>query len=169
MFRHIADFKTIWQQEVDHTLHVFDAIPDAAAHQAVAPEHRNLRRLAWHLAETCVELPRNMGLNIQGFVGETGKTLPPPTMKQIRDTYKAVADSVAAEVATLNDMALAMDYPFYGMTWTGAYGLYVLVAHQSHHRGQMTVLMRQAGLKVPGTYGPTKEEWGAFGMEAPAV
>ncbi len=33
----------------------------------------------------------------------------------------------------------------------------------------MTVLMRQAGLKVPGTYGPAKEEWGAIGMEAPAV
>jgi len=29
--------------------------------------------------------------------------------------------------------------------------------------------MRQAGLKVPGTYGPAKEEWGAFGMETPAV
>ncbi len=30
MFRHIADFKTIWQQEVAHTLHVMEAIPDAA-------------------------------------------------------------------------------------------------------------------------------------------
>jgi len=37
--------------------------------------------------------------------------------------------------------------------------------HQAHHRGQMTVLMRQAGMKVPGVYGPSKEEWSAFGME----
>ena len=169
MFRHIADFKTIWLQEVEHTLHVFDAIPDAASHQAVSTEHRDLRRLAWHLVETCVEMPHNMGLEISGFIGEPFKTQPPATMKEIRDTYAAVSTSVLAEVVKLNDMALAMDYPFYGMTWTGAFGLWVLVTHQSHHRGQMTVLMRQAGLKVPGTYGPAKEEWGAFGMETPVV
>lgn len=169
MFRHVSDFKTIWQQEVAHTLHVFDAIPDAAAHQAVAPKHRDLRRLAWHLVETCVEMPHNMGLEISGFTGEPFKTQPPPTMKEIRDTYAAVSESVLDEVTKLNDMALAMTYPFYGMTWTGALALFVLVTHQSHHRGQMTVLMRQAGLKVPGTYGPAKEEWGAFGMETPVV
>lgn len=39
-----------------------------------------------------------------------------------------------------------------------------LLVHQTHHRGQMTVLMRQAGLTVPGVYGPAREEWAAFGM-----
>jgi len=47
--------------------------------------------------------------------------------------------------------------------------LQVLVVHQAHHRGQMTVLMRQAGLKVPGVYGPAREEWTAYGMQPPAV
>ena len=37
--------------------------------------------------------------------------------------------------------------------------LMTLINHQNHHRGQMTVLMRQAGLTVPGVYGPAKEEW----------
>ena len=37
----------------------------------------------------------------------------------------------------------------------------------NHHRGQMTILMRQAGLLVPGMYGPSKDEWLAFGEEAP--
>jgi uncharacterized damage-inducible protein DinB len=32
-----------------------------------------------------------------------------------------------------------------------------LIDHQTHHRGQMTVLLRQAGLPVPGVMGPTKE------------
>ena len=40
-----------------------------------------------------------------------------------------------------------------------------LVRHQAHHRAQMTVLMRQAGLAVPGIYGPAREEWAAMGME----
>ena len=60
-------------------------------------------------------------------------------------------------------------FSLYGETWTGAFALYVLVSHQTHHRGQMTVLMRQAGLHVPSTYGPTKEGWAEFGLEAPKV
>ena len=47
--------------------------------------------------------------------------------------------------------------------------LQVLVVHQAHHRGQMTVLMRQAGLEVPGVYGPSRQEWAAYGMQPPAV
>ena len=35
-----------------------------------------------------------------------------------------------------------------------------LINHQNHHRGQMTVLMRQAGLTVPGVYGPAKKRVG---------
>jgi len=27
--------------------------------------------------------------------------------------------------------------------------------------------LRQAGLKVPGVYGPAREEWTAYGMQAP--
>ncbi len=43
----------------------------------------------------------------------------------------------------------------------------VLIRHHIHHRGQMTELMRQARLKVPGMYGPSKEEVEAFGRPAP--
>jgi uncharacterized damage-inducible protein DinB len=43
---------------------------------------------------------------------------------------------------------------------------FVLITHQIHHRAQMTVLMRLAGLKVPGVCGPAKEEWKAMGMPA---
>ena len=48
-------------------------------------------------------------------------------------------------------------------TWTKGQALSVLLVHQIHHRGQMTVLMRQAGLKVPGIYGPALEEWERYG------
>ena len=35
----------------------------------------------------------------------------------------------------------------------------LLVQHEVHHRGQLTVLMRQAGLRPPGIYGPTFDDW----------
>jgi hypothetical protein len=31
------------------------------------------------------------------------------------------------------------------------------------------VLMRQAGVRVPGVYGPAREEWPEYGMQPPAV
>jgi uncharacterized damage-inducible protein DinB len=54
----------------------------------------------------------------------------------------------------------------YGEQWPRGTMLNALIAHQTHHRGQMTVLMRQAGVPVPGMYGPSKEEWAAMGMPA---
>jgi uncharacterized damage-inducible protein DinB len=52
----------------------------------------------------------------------------------------------------------------YGQEWPRRLVLSGLMHHESHHRGQMTVLMRQAGLKVPGVFGPAREEWAAYGM-----
>ena len=57
----------------------------------------------------------------------------------------------------------------YGETWKRGKSLPVFLTHEMHHRGQMTVIMRLAGLKVPGIYGPSKEEWTNYGMEPPAV
>jgi uncharacterized damage-inducible protein DinB len=54
--------------------------------------------------------------------------------------------------------------PIYGEKWPRGLTLSILIGHQTHHRGQMTVLMRQAGLPVPGVVGPSKEEWAAMGM-----
>jgi hypothetical protein len=44
--------------------------------------------------------------------------------------------------------------------------LLYMIFHQAHHRGQITVLMRQAGLKVVGIYSPAQEEWAEQGMPA---
>jgi uncharacterized damage-inducible protein DinB len=41
--------------------------------------------------------------------------------------------------------------------------------HQAHHRAEMLVLMRQAGLPILWVYGPTREQWSEFGMSASIV
>jgi len=52
----------------------------------------------------------------------------------------------------------------YGEMWNRGTTLGVIITHQIHHRAQLTVVMRLLGLKVPGIYGPAKEEWKNFGM-----
>src|SRR5664279_1256309 len=173
MFRRVEGFKTIWQQEAEKTQAVLSAIPDAAAHQAVDAQHRDLRRLAWHLVETVLELPQNLGLKVKGPVGLGPDgfiaAAPPPTMAEITETYRAVSDSLVDHVGSWSNTELGRNFSLYGETWTGAFALYVLVSHQAHHRGQMLSLIRQAGLHIPSLYGPTKEGWAEFGLEAPKV
>ena len=62
------------------------------------------------------------------------------------------------------DADLPGEIDMYGEKWPRGQTLQALIAHEAHHRGQMTVLMRQAGLAVPGVYGPAREEWAAYGM-----
>lgn len=93
----------------------------------------------------------------------------PLTAAEIADTYAAAARSVAEQVsANWTDETLMQTDEMYGETWSRGQTLLYLIAHQTHHRGQMTILMRQAGLPVPGIYGPSKEEWAAMGMPAMA-
>jgi len=152
---------------------VLETIPDRLMDTSIDKGHRDLRRLAWHLVETVLELPQNLGLKVKGPVGLGADgfiaTPPPPTMAEIAATYRAVSDSLLDHIGSWSNTELGRAFSLYGESWTGAFALYVLVSHQTHHRGQMTVLMRQAGLHIPGIYGPTKEGWAQFGLEAPKV
>ncbi len=77
------------------------------------------------------------------------------------------ADSLAHEIRTTwEDAELEVEDDMYGEQWPRGKSLAALLNHQTHHRGQMTVLMRQAGLQVPGVYGPSREEWAVYGMPA---
>jgi len=47
------------------------------------------------------------------------------------------------------DESLLEDVNLYGQNWKKGKVLSVLVNHQTHHRGQLTVIMCLTGLKVP--------------------
>jgi uncharacterized damage-inducible protein DinB len=86
----------------------------------------------------------------------------------IAAAYERAGASIASEVKEKwNDAMLPELIDMYGEKWTRAATLTSIIKHQIHHRAQMTVLMRQAGLKVPGVYGPSREEWSQMGMSAP--
>jgi uncharacterized damage-inducible protein DinB len=165
------DFRRTWVAEAKHTLAVLEAIPDPALGVAIAEGHRDLRRLAWHLVESLIEMPTRMGLAMPGaelvkggFIGP-----PPEDMQTVIATYAAASEALLKGTGAWSDADLERDDDMYGETWKRGHSLYVLVAHQTHHRAQMTVLMRQAALPVPSIYGPVKEGWSAYGVEPPKV
>ena len=65
------------------------------------------------------------------------------------------------------DETLLQEDNIYGETWKRGFTLLALNDHETHHFGQLTVLMRNAGLPVHGRFGPSKEEWAVYGMEQP--
>jgi uncharacterized damage-inducible protein DinB len=171
MFRRIDDFITCWKEEAAKTLAVLEAIPDGALGTTVTEGHRDLRRMAWHLVESLLEMPAHCGLKLEGSHLIQGMfiTEPPTSMAPIREAYAKASDSFLAGLQAWNDGDLETEDEMYGERWQRGRTLFILLIHQTHHRGQMTVLMRQAGLRVPDVYGPAKEGWAAYGMEAPKV
>ena len=171
MFRRLQDFTPTWTEEAAKTLAVIDAIPDSAMSKAVAAEHRDLRRMAWHLVESLIEMPQHCGMAIEGAHLIEGMFIkqPPATMAEVRAAYALASESLLKGLAAWEDSDLEIEDDMYGERWPRGKTLHILLIHQTHHRGQMTVLMRQAGLAVPSVYGPTKEGWAAYNLEPPAV
>ncbi|MFT3825839.1 MAG: DinB family protein [Chitinophagaceae bacterium] len=159
MIRTIQDFIDRWREEKDATLKVLNALTNESLQQAV-PGGRTIGRLANHIIETLSELPHKTGLPIVERSADYN------TVSEIVTAYEAAADLIAnAVVDDWNDDTLEQEDNMYGEMWKKGLSLWVLIVHQTHHRGQITILMRFAGLKVPGVYGPSKEEWIAYGRE----
>ena len=167
MYRRIEDFVRNWEHEAENTGKVIGALTDASLGQAAAPGHRTLGRLAWHLAQTIPEMMNQTGLSVTGVDPHAPV---PGTVAAIKKAYDDASASLLKEVkARWDDAALEVEDNMYGENWKRGLTLTALMMHQAHHRGQMTVLMRQAGLKVPGVYGPALEDWASYGQSAPAV
>jgi uncharacterized damage-inducible protein DinB len=167
MYTTIAEFIEDWNQEAASTQKVLDALTDSSLQQSVASEHRTLARIAWHVVTSTPEMLNEFGVKVENV--ENGATAP-SSAKEIADTFRKVsADTMDAVKQQWTDASLKEMKNVFGMDMQKAVTLSLLIKHIIHHRGQMTVLMRQAGLNVPGVYGPSKDEWSQMGMEAPAV
>lgn len=167
MYTTIHDFAETYKNEMGSTQKVLDALTDTSLKQAVADDHRTLARMAWHIVTTYPEMGGHAEL---AFTGVTDKSPVPKTATEIAKAYASVSKQLADQVTSKwTDAKLAEEKNFYGMMWKLGLMLDILVRHEVHHRGQMTVLMRQAGVKVPGVYGPAKEEWAGMGLNPPEV
>ena len=161
----VNSFLAEWSFEAEATRKTLAALTDASLAQRVAPQDRTLGRIAWHLAQTIPEMMNLTGLGLPPLEGP-----PPAKAAAIAAAYGLAADALAAAVKSKwTDATLAQVDDMYGEKWTRSTTVTCLVHHQIHHRGQMTVLMRQAGLGVPGVYGPAREEWAALGAPVPEV
>ena len=167
MFSGIGEFEFVWSQEVEATQKIFKHLTDKSLSQAVTPEGRTLGRLAWHITTTTSEMMSKTGLQLAGPHPDDPV---PISAKSIFKAYNEAAISLLEQIkSNWTNATLQVEDDMYGQKWKRSQTLTALVFHQIHHRGQITVLMRQAGISVPGIYGPAREEWSAWGMSPPVV
>jgi uncharacterized damage-inducible protein DinB len=167
MITTIQAFIDQWTRESQTTQRTLDALTDASLAQSVTHDRRTLGRLAWHITTTVHEMPSRTGLKFEA-VGNENEV--PAIAAEIAKAYRHNSEALLQAVRTQwTDESLLIMTNMYGDEWPNGLTLHALITHEIHHRGQMTVLMRQAGLQVPEIYGPVYEDWAKFNQAPPVV
>lgn len=156
MFTSITQFIEEWKYESLATDRVLSVITDASLGQKIAPGFRSLGELSWHLVTSLAPMLNMMGLQVEGPSSDAKM---PASAAEIVEAYRST--SLALQEAVQKQWTeenLMQSSNMFGETWLNGLTLDMLMKHQVHHRGQITVLIRQAGLKAPDVYGPTLEQ-----------
>ncbi len=163
MIRQLEDFYKEWAYESESTLKIFALIDEKKFHEQIHPRVRALSRLAFHITHTVGEMMEHTGIHVEGFSAEDDMYW---TKQELIDAYKRFSDSLVDQLKkNWTDADLEKKDNMYGEEWRRGTTLNVLIKHQSHHRGELIVVMRMLGMPVIGVYGPASEEWAAMGMQ----
>jgi uncharacterized damage-inducible protein DinB len=167
MFKTLDDFFNTFKKESGVTQNVFDAINDSTASQEICEGHRSIKRIAWHICTTYPEMMSYANLKFDKY----DKDAPvPESFETIKDAYRDLTSSLLEMIKRdWTDARFEETADFYGEEWKLGNALAILILHEVHHRGQLTVLMRQADVVVPDLYGPAKEGWANYDMTPPEV
>jgi len=160
MYKTIAEFVEDWTKESSISLKVQRALTDESLASKSDPEANTLGKIAWHMAGMIGMTGTALGLEI---VAPARGAEAPASAASIADAYQNAALSLAEQVSKkLKDEQLSAELTYFGRSLPMFAIMQSLIRHQIHHRGQMTILMRQAHVVVPGVYGPSREETAAM-------
>src|SRR5699024_9049920 len=147
MYRKVDDFIHEWERARAGTMKVLEAMTDDKLGQKIVEGHNTLGWLGWHLATA------------QSYFGDlVGITLNvkanPKKAFEIVEIYNKLSQQLADKVKQeFTDASMEENVDMHGSPAPRGAILRTMVDHQTHHRGQMTVLLRQASLPVPGVMG----------------
>ncbi len=151
------------EQEAHATRRVLERVPDAQLDWRPHERSFTLGQLAMHVAT----LPGAIAdLATRGSF-DVGSPIPRPGASGADQLVATLDESVAHArkvIAAMDDASLAT--PWHAVDGervlltvpTAALLRTTLLNHWYHHRGQLTVYLRQTGAQVPGLYGPSADE-----------
>ena len=150
------------EQEAQTTRRVLERVPDD--HLGWKPHDRSmsLGQLALHIA------------SVPGAIAEISQISPFPLPKFEQPSARSAADLIPAldeSLAKARTILGRLDDADLAKTWrvvdgdrevmaipVGAVLRSIMLNHWYHHRGQLSVYLRQVGVPVPSIYGPSADE-----------
>jgi uncharacterized damage-inducible protein DinB len=159
MFADLKQYLDTWESEANRTLQVLEALPESKYDFRPDPAARSLGEMAWHLAE----IDAYMTTMIEKGSVAPGEKPPgierPKTIAALAPGYRRIHADAVARVKKLTAADLDRKVKFFDNSDITIRKLLwgPLFCHLIHHRGQLMLLTRLAGGKVPGIYGPNRE------------
>lgn len=156
MFNNAQEFIEHYGWESGCTAKVLANLTDESLSLAKADGHNTLGDIAYHVASSPAMMMRECKWDMPDRGWNTPEGV---TAAQIQQVYNEDIARLKEIAGGLSEEGLREVHHVFGMMdWPVVNMLTALISHEVHHRGQLSVLMRQAGLVVPSIYGPNAEE-----------
>ena len=151
------------EQEAGTTRRVLERVPDA--HLAWKPHEKSmtLGQLSLHVA--------TVPGNVAELAAQQTCPVPPAFIQPPASSAAELIPALDKSVARAKELLGGMDDAAMMATWTLLHGDRVVMAlprvaflraimlnHWYHHRGQLSVYLRQLGVPLPSIYGPSADE-----------
>ena len=149
-------------QEAQTTRRVLERIPEGQLGWKPHSKSMSLGQLAMHVAMVpgaIAEISQQSSFQVGDFTPPT-----PSSAAEVMSTFEGSMGKARAILRGMDDAAL-------GKTWrlmqgdrelrampVGALLRSIMLNHWYHHRGQLSVYLRQVGAQVPSIYGPSADE-----------
>ena len=146
-----------WRYEHGTSATCIRAVPQGTAAFRPHGRSRSMGELCRHLGEAeRFFVVGCLGVEVPG-PDPVAKDAPLPDPGAVADAFDRSHAALAAAVEARAPAWFEEPVEFYGMRLPRADVLGVMVRHEVHHRGQLSVFLRLAGGKVPAIYGPSAD------------
>jgi uncharacterized damage-inducible protein DinB len=150
------------EQETHATRRVLERIPEDQLDWRPHPKSQSLGELAMHVASIPGALAE---VSTRPF--DVGTPIPRPSAESVNQLLETLSRSVARAteiLRSMGDRGLADQWQMLDgerELWSlprGAFLRTTMLNHWYHHRGQLTVYLRQLGVPLPAVYGDSADE-----------
>ncbi len=147
-----------WSREHVVTMNVIRSLPESASGERPHDRAKSGGELCWHLAEA-ERWFVDEGLGVPNLGDNpVPRDTPPESLAAMAEAFEASHASNMEAVSSMEDTWYAETVDFFGSEVPRAAILAMMVKHEIHHRGQLSVYLRLAGARVPSIYGPSADE-----------
>lgn len=144
-----------WNSEHATSIRVIGAIPEDQADYRPHEKSMNALELAWHIAASEAGI---VHYTLKGDFGSDALPEAPETIQAVIDWKEASHREVVKQVEETEEAFMMESVDFFGQDMPRLGLINFLLAHEIHHRGQLSVYVRSAGGLIPSIYGGSADE-----------